>query len=180
MPRVIDAAGAVPHVDDDPAALLVWVGDERMAGPVKPCARIGVSVKDASLARQLMDAMAGAIPPAVPHEHPVVRVVSRKALARLASRLQGVIAVVPLRASRLRHAGELVEALRAAGVAGVQMAWDAPEPPRGAAEARVFAILEQARATPGRPPVVLARGEAVVEALRILVDFRSTRAGKRS
>ena len=133
-----------------------------------------MSVQDEALARRLLDAMTAAIEAEArpPRPFPVVRVRSRKALERVGATVAGAIAVVPLTARNLRWAGEIVEALRAAGALGVQLVWDGREPPREAAEARVFAILEQARATPGRAPVVLARGDEPVEALRILVDRR--------
>ncbi len=75
-------------------------------------------------------------------------------------------------ARNLRRVGEIVEGLRTGGALGVQLVWDGSEPPREVAEARVFAVLEQARATPGRAPVVLARGDEPVESLRILVSRR--------
>jgi hypothetical protein len=138
-------------------------------------ARIGVSVRDRALARRLVAAMTGALRAALAapvHELAVVRVRSRKSLDRLGVRVDGAIAIVPLTARNLRRAGALVEGLRTAGAAGVQLVWDGCTPAREAAEATVFAILEQARATPTRAPVVLARGEEPVEALRILVAQR--------
>jgi hypothetical protein len=138
-------------------------------------ARVGVSVQDEALARRLTGAMTRALRAAVatpPGEVAVVRARSRKGLDRLGSRVAGAIVVVPVSARSARRAGELVDALRARGAAGIQLAWQEAGPPRGAAEARLFAILERARATPGRAPVVLARGEEPVDALRILVDHR--------
>jgi hypothetical protein len=115
-----------------------------------------------------------------PRELAVVRVRSRAALERVRPRVAGAIAVVPVTGRNLRRVAEIVEALRAADVAGVQVVWDGCDPPREVAEARVFAILEQARAAPGRPPVVLARGEEPVEALRILIELRALAAAEAS
>jgi hypothetical protein len=138
-------------------------------------AQIGVSVRDEALARRLAGAMTRAVQAAAaapPREIAVVRVRSRRGLDRLGTAVAGAIAVVTLTPRNLRRVGEIVERLRAAGVAGVQLVWDGREPPREAAEARVFAILEQARATPDQAPVVLARGREPAFALRILVDRR--------
>lgn len=168
-----DARRAARLAAECPAALVVSIGASRGAGD--PVARIGISVKNGALAERLARAMTRALRAMVAaplREVATVRVRSRKALDRLGSRVDGAIAVVPLTTRSLRHAGELVEALRAAGAAGVQVAWDGRDPTRQAAEARVFAILEQARATPGKAPVVLARGEEPVEALRFLIAHR--------
>lgn len=168
-----DARRAARLAAECPAALVVSIG---AAGSARePVARIGVSVQDEALAGRLVGAMTRAVRAALAapvREIAVVRVRSRKALDRLGTRVDGAIAVVPLTARNLRRAGELVEALRTAGAAGVQLAWDGRDPTREAAEARVFAILEQARATPGHAPVVLARSEEPVEALRILIAHR--------
>jgi hypothetical protein len=156
-----------------PSALVVSIGPAE--GTDEPVACIGVSVCDEALARRLTDAMTRALQAAVappPAKVAVVRVRSRKALDRLGSRVGGAIAVVPVTARSTRRAGEIVDTLRAMGAAGIQLVWQEEGPPHGAAEARVFAILERARATPGRAPVVLARGEEPVDALRILVDRR--------
>jgi hypothetical protein len=173
---------------EQPASLVVSVGPSVTMGetpkpPAQPAApgasrdpvaQIGVSVRDEALARRLVDAMATALEAQArpPRVIDVVRVRSRKGLERLGASVAGTIAVVPLTARNLRRAGEIVEALRALGALGVQLVWDGREPPKEVAEARVFAILEQARATPARAPVVLSRGEEPVEALRILVDRR--------
>jgi hypothetical protein len=169
-----DGDGAARLATEHPAALVISIGAaEGSSEP--PMARVGVSVRDEALGRRLTDAMTRALRAAVaapPREIAVVRVRSRKGLERLGARVAGAIAVVPVTARNLRRAGEIVEGLRTAGAAGVQLVWDGSEPPRQAAEAKVFAILEKARATPGRPPVVLSRSEEPAEALRILVDVR--------
>lgn len=85
---------------------------------------------------------------------------------------EGAIAVVKVTARNLRRLGERVEALRESGALGVQLVWDGRDPSPAIAEASVFAVLERARATPGKAPVVLARSEAPVESLRILVAAR--------
>jgi hypothetical protein len=163
-----------------PAALVISVGIDlpRVGAPVPtaiPVAEIGVSVRDEALARRLVEAMTAAVVAAEtrpPAAIDVVRLRSRRGLELLRDRLQGAMVVVPVTARNLRRVGEIVEAVRAAGARGVQLVWDGCDPPREAAEARVFAILEEARATPKRAPVVLSRGEEPVEALRILVDRR--------
>ena len=157
----------------DRAALVVSIGGEEHPGA--EVARIDVSVASDALARRLTSAMTRALRAAVarpPRPIAVVRVRSRAALDRLGARVAGAIAVVPVTAGSVRRAAELVDALRARGAAGIQLAWDEDGPPRGAAEVRMFALLEQVRATPGRAPVVLARGHEPVDALRILVDLR--------
>jgi len=168
-----DARRAARAATASPAALVVSIAAAGGAGD--PVARIGISVRDKALATRLAGAMTRAVRAVVStelREMAVVRVRSRKSLERLGTRVGGVIAVVPLTARNLRRAGDLVEALRAAGAAGIQLVWDGREPSREAAEARVFAILERARATPGQAPVVLARGEEPAEALRILIAHR--------
>jgi hypothetical protein len=156
-----------------PTGLVVSIGAASSAGG--PVARVGVWVRDRVLAARLARAMTRTLRRAVAlpsRELAVVRVPSRRALERIGGSVEGAIAVVPLTRRNLRHAGAIVEALRAAGAAGVQLAWDGHDPAREVAEARVFEILEHARATPAQPPVVLARGEEPVEALRILIAHR--------
>ncbi len=168
-----DARRAARLATEQPASLVVSIGPPGDAAA--PVAQIGVSVRDAALARRLADGMVLALRAAVaepPRETAVVRVRSRKALERLGTQVCGAIAVVPVTTRNLRRVGEIVDALRTAGAAGVQLVWDGREPPREAAEREVFAILERARATPAQAPVMLARGDEPVEALRILVDRR--------
>lgn len=154
----------------NPTALVVSVGDATSAKA--PVVRVGVSVRDKALARRIAGAMTRALRIAVASrlrvEALVVRVPSRKAFDRVKERLPGAIAVVPVTARNRRRLVSLVESLRAAGVAGIQLAWDGRDPSRETVEASVFAALEHARATPGRAPVVLAPSERLVESLRIL------------
>jgi hypothetical protein len=156
-----------------PADLVVSIGP---SGPAEgPMAQIGVSVRDEALAQRLAGAMTRAVQAAVatpPREIAVVRVRSRRGLDRLGTVVAGALAVVTVTPRNLQRVGEIVERLRTGGVAGVQLVWDGLDPPREAAEAPVFAILERARATPDQAPVVLARGREPVEARRILVDRR--------
>jgi hypothetical protein len=173
MARVIrgDLRRAARLAAAHPTALVVSVGEARAVR--EPVAHIGVSVKDPALARRLEGAIARAVRGRIATEAPAleaVRIRSRKMLERLRDRVAGAIAVVPVTDRNLRWLQELVDALRDAGVAGVQLVWDGREPSREVAEGRVFAVLEHARATPGRPPVVLARGEEPVEALRMLAQ----------
>jgi hypothetical protein len=168
-----DARRAARMAAASPAELVMSIA--AVGGAGDPVARIGISVRDKTLAARLAGAMTRAVRAVVSaplREMAVVRVRSHKSLEHLGAGVAGAIAVVPLTARNLRRAGELVEALRAAGAAGVQLVWDGREPSREVAEARVFAILERARATPGQAPVVLARGEEPVEALRILIAHR--------
>jgi len=173
-----DARRAARAAAQHPGGIVLSVGEADTSGDA--VARIGLSVKDAALARQLAVAMARALRRAAakaPAELPVVRVRSRKALAGLGLGVAGAIAIVPVTPRNLRRVGEIVEALRAAGVAGVQLVWDGGQPSRHLAEARVFAVLERARETPGLPPVVLASSDDPVEALRILVAARRQARG---
>jgi hypothetical protein len=168
-----DATGEPRVPAARPEALVVSIAG--LASEAAGVARIDVSVADVALARRLTRAMTRAVRAVVatsPREIAVLRVASRAALARLGARVAGAIVVVPVRAGRTRRVGELVDALRAQGAAGVQLVWTESGPPRGAAEASLFRVLEHARATPGRAPVVLARCEEPVDALRILVEWR--------
>jgi hypothetical protein len=169
-----DARRAMRLAAAHPEALVISVGPARV-GTDGSAAQVGVCVEDAALARRLTSAMTRALRAAVampPRELVVVEVRSRKAFERLRPTIAGAIAVVPVTARNLRRVGEIVESIRGAEAAGVQLVWDGREPPRETAEARVFAILEEARATLGRPPVVLASGCEPVDALRILIELR--------
>lgn len=150
--------------------LLVWVGSADAAAQPDG-AEVRVAARSPARARRLTSAVAGALRELATQEAPalpVVRVPSRKALARLGEAVAGALAVVPVSARNLRFAGEIVEALRAAGAAGVQVVWDGEDPPRERAEAPIFALLERARSTPGKAKVVLSRDEEPAESLRIL------------
>jgi hypothetical protein len=142
---------------------------------------IAVRVADPALARALEVAIAGAIAGAADElgeaiadaeRAPVVRLRARKAVARDRDRLAGAIAVVPVTVRNARHLVALIEAIRAAGAIGVQLAWDGTSPPHVDVERHVFAALERARATRGEPPVVLAASEAPVPALHIVIAHR--------
>lgn len=142
---------------------------------------IAVRVADPVLARALEAAIAGAIADAAGElaaaiaeveRAPVVRLRARKAVARDPARLAGAIAVVPVTARNARHLVALVDAIRAAGAIGIQLAWDGTSPPRAGVERHVFAALERARASPGEAPVVLAASEAPVSALHVVTAHR--------
>lgn len=132
--------------------------------PVGPEAAISVAIGDPVLAGALTDAVAAAVAAAVadsfagarPSEIRTIAIRSRKALARVAGELAGAIAIVAVTARNARHLIALVDQLRAAGAAGIQLVWDGATPPRAEVERHVFAVLEHARATPAAPPVVLA------------------------
>jgi hypothetical protein len=155
-----------------PTGLVVLVGGTARSPSL---ATIRLSVGDKRLARSvsravtriLRAAVAAPVPP-----FPIVRVPSRRAVERRAERLEGAVAIVPVTPRNLQRLAEIVTSVRGAGVLGVQLAWDGRDPSRDRAEAKLFAILEDARATPAGPPVVLARGEEPVEALRILIAHR--------
>ena len=145
-------------------------------------ARIAIGVMDPDLAHALTaavaDAVAGVVNAAaaeIAHSEaaPVVRLRSRRAVARDPGRLAGAIAVVPVTARNARHLVALVDRVRAAGAIGVQLVWDGAAPPRADVERHVFAALEHARATPGEPPVVLATADQPVTALHVLVAHRA-------
>jgi hypothetical protein len=146
------------------ASLVVRVAPYAAAPPVGPEAAIGVAIGDPVLAGALTDAVAAAVAAAVADifagarmsEIRTVAIRSRKALARVAGALPGAIAIVAVTAGNARHLIALVDQLRAAGAAGIQLVWDGATPPRAEVERHVFAVLEHARATPAAPPVVLA------------------------
>ena len=89
----------------------------------------------------------------------------------------GTAGTVRVTATGGRRLVGLVDALRAAPVAGVQLVWDGEDPTREEVEAHVFAALELARATPNGPPVVVTRSKAPIAALRALVAKRKDRSG---
>jgi hypothetical protein len=180
MPSVIpsDQRRAARLAARRPTDLVVWIGTVSDAGAANgsgPVARVGVSVRDRRLAARLTKAMTRTLRAAVAlpiRELSVVRVASRRAVERLGKNVEGTVAIVPLTRRNLRRAAAIVEGLRVAGAAGVQVAWNGCEPARESAEATVFKILERARATPSLPPVVLAHGTEPVAALRILIAHR--------
>lgn len=137
-------------------------------------AAISIAIADARLSRAMTRAIGSAVRGAsaslASGELPVVRLRTRRRLESLGDgALAGVIAVVRVTERNARRLPDLVDAIRAARPLGVQLVWDGRSPERARVERHVFAVLERARATPSGPPVVLARGEEPVEALRILV-----------
>ena len=109
---------------------------------------------------------------------PVVRLRTRRRLAALGvGAVAGALVLVRVTAAGGRRLVGLVDALRAAPVAGVQLVWDGEDPTREEVEAHVFAALELARATPNGPPVVVTRSKAPIAALRALVAKRKDRSG---
>jgi hypothetical protein len=157
--------------------LLVRVGPAD-AAPEPDRAEVRIAARSAVLSRRLGSAVKAALHAQAAIEAPsppVVRVPSRRALSRLGAEVVGAIAVVPVRARNLRFAAEIVDGLREAGAAGVQLWWDGEDPPQERAEGRIFAILERARSTPSKAPVVLSRSAAPAESLRILIGARRTR-----
>lgn len=142
-----------------------------------------VNVADEALARRIERATTEALraarvateaAAATTNELPVIRLRTRRRFEALgAARLAGAIVVMRVTEQSARRLPALVDDVRAAGAAGVQIVWDGESPPRERVEQHVFAVLEKARATPKSPPVILARSEEPTRALRALV------AGKR-
>jgi len=174
--EVVAGTASVPGAAVD-AALVVRVAPYTPGGATPREASIGVAIADPSLAQAITAAVAAAIRDAGPDRAPAdrartVRLRSRKRLACVAGQLAGAIAIVPVTARNARHLVALVDGIRAAGAAGVQLVWDGAVPPRAAVERHVFAVLERARATPNDPPVVLATSDLPVAALHLLVAHR--------
>jgi len=78
--------------------------------------------------------------------------------------------MVGVTARNSRHLVAIVDGLRAAGVAGIQLVWDGES-----GERHVFAALERARSNPAAAPVVLATGLEPVPALHTLIAHRNQR-----
>ena len=165
-----DQERAVREAARRPSALVVSVG---VAPPTDdPVVHVAISVAEASLARRLEVGLTRALRKRAARARsplPSVRVGSRKAFEQLRDSVPGAVAVVPITRRNLPRLKELVAALRSAGALAVQLVWDGADPARDRVEPKVFAILELARSTPAGPPVVLARREEVVDALRLLV-----------
>jgi hypothetical protein len=143
---------------------------------------IVVTIADARLSRAMTRAIRGALRAGVgaAEEHAarvgeprLVCVGARATALRLGKEgLGGALVLVRVTERNARHLEELVEGVRGAGAVAVQLVWDGKAPAARHVERHVFAVLEQARATPGGPPVVLARSEALPFALRILIANR--------
>jgi hypothetical protein len=190
---VIEIAEAIEDTAGDSTPLAG--GIEVVVGPslavhVGPCAgpassadiaKVAIAIADAELACAMTAAVADAIRGAAaaagmtqPGDLPVVRLRSRKRLACVAGALAGAIAIVHVTARNARHLVALIDGIRAAGAAGVQLVWDGAEPPRAEVERHVFAALERARAMPNEAPVVLAASGEPVSALHLLVAHRAS------
>lgn len=141
---------------------------------------IQVAIKNAGLADQVqsaiaraMDDVAASLPLVVP---PIVRLRTRRRFETLGpARIEGKLAIVRVTAQNARRLPDLVDAIRAARPAGVQLVWNGVEPARESVERHVFAVLERARAAPADPPVILAKGEDPDYALTVLVAHRAQR-----
>lgn len=139
-----------------------------------------VHVGDAALADRIARAAEGALrtariavdeAAAATRALPVVRLRTRRRFEALgAARIAGAIVVMRVTEKSARRLPALVDDVRAAGAAGVQIVWDGESPPRELVEEHVFAALEKARATPKGPPVVLAKSEEPARALRVLIS----------
>lgn len=159
-------------------AVRVGAGAMTAGAAAAGAATVAIAVADPELARALTAAIADAVAetmrgagPAIADAQriPVFRLRSRRRLAGVAGRLPGAIAVVAVTARNARHLVGLIDGIRTAGAAGIQLVWDGAEPPRARVERFVFAALEHARATPGQPPVVLAPTATPATALHVLV-----------
>jgi hypothetical protein len=183
--KVVAGTAPVPGAppgDRTDAPLVVRVAPYTAGGGAAREAQVGIAIADPALAQAITAAVTAAVTAAIcdagpdraPADRaPTVRLRSRKRLARLAGRLTGAIAIVPVTARNARHLVALVDGIRAAGAAGVQLVWDGTQPPRAAVERHVFAVLERARATPNDPPVVLATSDPPAAALHLLIAHRS-------
>jgi hypothetical protein len=188
---------AAPAVRE--ARVGIAIADPALAPAVRE-ARVGIAIADPALAQAVSTAVTAAIAAAVAETFAcaaaiaqpttaaarttadaclevagarTMRVGSRAGLARRAGDVAGAIAIVPVTARNARHLVELVDQLRAAGAAGVQLVWDGRAPPRDRAERHVFAVLERARSMPAGAPVVVSTGESVAAALHLLIAHRS-------
>ena len=144
-------------------------------------ATVRISVEDATLRaeldRAISDALRAAISTDIEDDPRVVRLRTKKRFERLgAEGVTRAIVVVRVTESNARRLPDLVERIRAAGALGVQLVWDGESPQRAHVERHVFAVLEQARATPGGPPVVVATAEEPAFSLRVLIAHQIRRA----
>lgn len=133
---------------------------------------IEVAIGNRALANAISQKIQAAIssfgpPPRYPH----VRLRTFRRLDTID--VTGKIALVLVTPQNLRRLPSLVDAIRERGALGVQLIWDGEIPARDLAEATIFRILETARATKGKPPVVVAAERSPVRALRALIAARS-------
>lgn len=138
-------------------------------------AKILVAVADAARARAIEHAITAAVVGAsrVSCQPPVVRLRTRRRLLALgASGIAGRIAIVRVTAESARGLPRLVAAIREAGAAGVQLVWDGSAPARPLVERFLFRALEDARAAPAGPPVVLSTSTEPAFSLLVLVTSR--------
>jgi hypothetical protein len=172
-PVVLLGRARAPEVG--PAAIVVRAARREDAiGPRGAEAVVTVAVADPELARDILREVHAALVAAVPArdgDPPVVRLRTRKRLAALRERaaLEGAIALIRVTGTNARILADLVAGAREAGAAGVQLVWDGEDPSRDVAEAHVFRVLEESRATPRGMPVVVAEAGVLAEALSILV-----------
>jgi hypothetical protein len=161
--RVVE--GDAPVATDD---LVVRIGARD-----PDAASIVANVADPELAHAITSGIAEALRAVADHvsrgEAPVIRVRSRRRVVELGEQLAGAVAVVEVTRKNARHLVAMIDGLRAAGIAGIQIAWDGQH-----GERHVFAALERGRAAPTAAPVVLAPIAAPqpVAALGILLAHR--------
>lgn len=147
--------------DPEGAAIRVAIADPALSHAVASAVGHAVEAVTTSLTASLAE------------ELPVVRLRTRRRLDALgAGAFAGAVAVLQVTERNARRLPELVEAVRASGVLGVQLVWNGLVPERARVERHVFAVLERARSSPHAPPVVLAKHAEPVTALRILIANR--------
>ncbi len=145
-------------------SVLVRVRDPRLAARIDAATELALGV-----ARADADARA-----ATTAGVPVVRLRTRRRLAALGPEAIRDAIVVVEPTERTHRLAALVDDVRAAGAAGVQIVWNGALA-KERIEPQVFAALERARATPKDPPVVLASRAVPTRALRVLIAHRIER-----
>lgn len=135
-------------------------------GPVAVDAAIRIGIADPALASKIASALTTALAAieVPPLTHPTVLLRSRK---RITAEVAGAIAIVGVTPRNARHLVEIIDKLRAANAAGIQLVWDG-----SFHEKHLFAALERARSQPAAAPVVLAATLEPAPALRLLVQGR--------
>ncbi len=140
-----------------PSGPVVWIGGPVEEGePDLPFTALRIGVSDPELAARIRDHLLRALAEEDAPLAPTVRICSRAALVRREGRIRNALVIVQVRAGNVRYLVEIVGACREAGCRAVQLVWDGLSPSPAGAAPRVFAILEQARSSPGLPPVFLA------------------------
>lgn len=141
-----------------------------VAAPLE--AQLTVAIADDALEEAVASKIQAALRFTPPPRAKVVRLRTRSRLASKVDRLAGAFVVVRVTAANARHLVAMVDAIRQANAAGVQLVWDGESPGRARAQRHVFAVLEHVRATPNAAPVVLAPTDELALSLRLIADAR--------